>query len=353
MRRYVICTKVLVVGILLYFCSLISIAIAPANTITTSTADKSLQNVFDLEVQNLRLQKLDKEVKKLTAEINSMNAVGPQARLFSTIAGAIGGIIGAVLTFVLGAIGWRFNRGQWEKLKQEEILTREKHNLELFQNLGHEYLRVQIAAATVLIQRLNTLRQKEQENIRVSLAERQERPTIIRVLIAVTKEKARDADGEGQRALVKHIADNLILAIGAVVPEIREGEPPVIKPRSPLADFDWQGARLTKAWWRRVDACSIDFFEADFSDAGLAEAFLEKAVFYNAKLCNAVLRDADLSGANMCGADLRGTNLFGANLEGTNLEGATYDSNTKWPVDFDPNAAGARIDTLSDTARRV
>ena len=183
-------------------CPFLSIALTPANTISPPTADNSQHNVSDVEEHNLRLQKLDKEVEKLTAEITSMNAVDPKVRWFSTIAGAIGGIIGAVLAFVLGAIGWRFNRGQWERLKQEEILTREKHNLELFQNLGHEDSRVQIAAAIVLIQRLDALRQKEQEHVRVRLAERQERPTTIRVLIAVTKEKARDADREGQRALV-------------------------------------------------------------------------------------------------------------------------------------------------------
>ncbi|MCP4410035.1 MAG: pentapeptide repeat-containing protein [Gammaproteobacteria bacterium] len=349
MCRHGICITVLFAGFVLYLYLLLSIALAQANTSGTPTADNPQRNITDVKEHNLRLQKLDKEVQKLTAEITTMNAVGPQTRWFSTIAGAIGGSIGAVLTFVLGVIGWRFNRGQRQRLKQEEILTREKHNLELFQNLGHEDSRVQIAAATVLIQRLDALRQKEQEHVRVSLAERQERPTIIRVLIAVTKEKARDADKEGQRALVKHIADNLVQAIGAIIPETQDGEPPVLKPRSLLADFDWQGARLTNAWWRRVDARKIDFFEADFSDAGLAEAFLNKAVFYNANLCNAVLRGADLSGANMCGADLRGTNLIGAGLEGTKLEGATYDVNTKWTDGFDPNAAGARLKTLSHT----
>ena len=48
-----------------------------------------------------------------------------------------------------------------------------------------------------------------------------------------------------------------------------------------------------------------------------------------------------LPGANMPGADLTGADLTGANLSDAYLRAAKYNANTKWPVGFDPVAAGA------------
>jgi uncharacterized protein YjbI with pentapeptide repeats len=45
--------------------------------------------------------------------------------------------------------------------------------------------------------------------------------------------------------------------------------------------------------------------------------------------------------ANLAGAQLAGCDLGEAELKGAILAGATYDAQTKWPVDFDPKAAGA------------
>ncbi len=60
------------------------------------------------------------------------------------------------------------------------------------------------------------------------------------------------------------------------------------------------------------------------------------------------LEGADLSGvylgqANLRHANLQSANLSDANLTGTNLLAAYYDADTKWPADFDPEAAGARL----------
>lgn len=53
--------------------------------------------------------------------------------------------------------------------------------------------------------------------------------------------------------------------------------------------------------------------------------------------CEANLWSAVLTGAYLTGAD-----LTRATLEDANLSGAFYDSATRWPKNFDPEAAGAR-----------
>jgi uncharacterized protein YjbI with pentapeptide repeats len=50
-----------------------------------------------------------------------------------------------------------------------------------------------------------------------------------------------------------------------------------------------------------------------------------------------------LEGADLSGVYLGQANLSDANLTGTNLLAAYYDADTKWPADFDPEAAGARL----------
>lgn len=60
-----------------------------------------------------------------------------------------------------------------------------------------------------------------------------------------------------------------------------------------------------------------------------------------ADLGGADLRGANLRGANLRSADLRGAELSGADLSGAHLRRARYTSDTKWPDNFDPRAAGA------------
>ncbi len=50
---------------------------------------------------------------------------------------------------------------------------------------------------------------------------------------------------------------------------------------------------------------------------------------------------ADLRDIDLRGADLIKANLSGADLRGADLREAKYNANTKWPDDFDPEAAGA------------
>jgi hypothetical protein len=301
---------------------------------------QSGENPAELDA-DLKVKKLKAEIAKLQAEVDSLKAVGPTTRKFTTVMGAIGGFAGAIIGIFAVVIGSMLNRNfkhtQKTKLEQDEELSREQHNIELFQSLGHGNLRVQLAAAAMLIQRLHSLNDDEPGEIerRKKRAIEAEKNTIVQGLVAVTKEHSENThieapDGQTQTehppthpALLKFIADNLVKVMGAVVEEGKM--PPEDKP-SPIKEYDFQKARLMDVYWWRVDARGKDFYQADFRDASLKQAFLQDAVFY----------DADLRQAKLYGADLRGANLFG-----TKLEGAEYDQDTKWPTGFDPTRAGA------------
>lgn len=93
-----------------------------------------------------------------------------------------------------------------------------------------------------------------------------------------------------------------------------------------------------------------------FQEANLSGVVLEDADLSGANLSNVNLRGAFLLSANLRGVDLQYANLRNADLSKAHLEGAdlrkafwegadfsnvVYDTNTKWPEDFDPVSAGA------------
>ena len=84
---------------------------------------------------------------------------------------------------------------------------------------------------------------------------------------------------------------------------------------------DCRGAILVGA-----DLSHFDLGGADLTDADLSDADLSGAILWN----------AGLNGADLSGADLTNANLVGAMLRLTK-----YNANTKWPLGFDPEAAGA------------
>ncbi|WEH18115.1 pentapeptide repeat-containing protein [Streptomyces sp. VNUA24] len=83
----------------------------------------------------------------------------------------------------------------------------------------------------------------------------------------------------------------------------------------------------------RIDLSSADLHGVAISHADLA----------NASLKDAHLEHSTLSQVSLRGADLRDTDLTGAHLIATDISNAIYDSSTRWPDNFDPNAAGARL----------
>ena len=91
---------------------------------------------------------------------------------------------------------------------------------------------------------------------------------------------------------------------------------------------------------KTINGCKIER-ATDCRGAILVGADLSHFDLSGADLTDADLSDADLSGAILWNADLSGADLTNANLVGAMLRLAKYNANTKWPLGFDPEAAGA------------
>ncbi|MFB8757582.1 pentapeptide repeat-containing protein [Streptomyces nigra] len=111
-----------------------------------------------------------------------------------------------------------------------------------------------------------------------------------------------------------------------------------------LVSVNLRHADLTTAVLRRA-RCVL----ADLRAAKLVQTDLRDADFTETDLREANLRKADAHGtvfhrADLRMADLRGTDLSTADLGGARLTGALASEQTRWPVGFDPTAAGV-VDT--------
>ena len=106
-----------------------------------------------------------------------------------------------------------------------------------------------------------------------------------------------------------------------------------------------EGANLKNASLERADLRGVDFRGADLRGADLEYADLEGANLRGADLRGADLEKASLKGANLQDANLRGADLeyaslegadlYDASLEGMHLRRAIYNSETKFPKNFD------------------
>ncbi|SPE33390.1 exported hypothetical protein [Candidatus Sulfopaludibacter sp. SbA6] len=275
------------------------------------------------QVTDLNVEKTRQEIEKLREEVASLRDSNARAsqwiRTGSTVVGAFGGLLTALAGVVFAYfVQNRYTLTQNRKLEQDSQFQRESHNLDLFKGLADPNPRLQFAAASVSLQRLQTYG-LDQVGLARNAALRFERAAIVQVLISVLKEKRKRTVPD---PLNKFIADNLVRALGAIVPD---GEEPPNR-TSELSNWDFQNTHLVNCYWRRVDARGTDFFRADISNAGLRGAFFTGAVLREASLANSILRGADLTGADLTGA---------------NVQGAVYDSSTRWPAGFDAVGAGA------------
>lgn len=112
---------------------------------------------------------------------------------------------------------------------------------------------------------------------------------------------------------------------------------------SNLAHTNLQGANLWEA-----DLQGANLHQSKLQGAYMVGVNLQKAFLYRADLRGADLGEANLQGAYLEGANLQNAILWLANLRDATLDGATlrgvaYSQETRWPEDFDPQAAGAVI----------
>lgn len=295
-------------------------------------AGRAVPAAAPLDTAALKVEKLQEEVRKLRNEARGLEdtneALGRTTRWLTAWMAALGGILGVLATLVIAVAGFRINRTQRElgeerhalesrKIEQERLLGREKHMLEVFNALGSEEPRIRIGAVAVLVQRLQRIRELQADPRVTGVVEEEraeqmsELPTIVSVLISVTKHEQKEE-------IQKYIADGLANSLGAIVPA---GESPTAE-KSPLARYDFQGAKLQNAWWKGIDARGVDFYEACLARAGLRNALLQGAVLKGADLSGATLSGARLDGADLQNSRLAGAKLAGAKLVGARLMGA-------------------------------
>lgn len=103
-----------------------------------------------------------------------------------------------------------------------------------------------------------------------------------------------------------------------------------------MENADLSGQRLHNQQWSHACLGNAELIGTDLTHSDLRGADLSSACLFRANLENVDLRHADLSFTNLQEADLRG-----AHLDGATLRNAQYNSGTRWPRGFDPEAHGA------------
>lgn len=138
-----------------------------------------------------------------------------------------------------------------------------------------------------------------------------------------------------------------------------------------LIQADFRGASFHRLMFDGMDLRNADFSRASLRNVGFVGSHISGVKMVGARLMNsyfmrAIARNSDLTSAVAIGADFSDGDLTGAtlydldvrfaNFERTKLvgadvrvknageaswHGATYDENTLWPSNFDPEGAGA------------
>lgn len=234
-------------------------------------------------------------------------------------------ILVAFVSIIVAIIPILWSWIQSRKIKQEDLFHRERHNLNLFEVLSNDNHRLQLAAASLLIERLKRPVK--------TLDDKAERRSILRALISVTKDAPSDYKDSGiSPELRKFVADNIVVQLDSFVNRKSKKRSNL----SPMKEFDWQNAHLDRAWWPSIDARGVDFWHASLREIGMSGADLSGAILKDANLENSVLKNAILQNADLRGANLIGTDLTGADFKNARLSNAKYDSQTtKFSDDFD------------------
>lgn len=223
-------------------------------------------------------------------------------------------LLAAVVASVMaGIFSWQWKEAETRKLKSEERFSRENHNVRLFEILADGNLRMQLAAASLLIERL-----KEKESVELS-----ERRSIERALLTCLKEHSNSSPN----ALNKFIAEELFLHLNKSFQDADDDT----KEQSALRSFDLQGVDISGCHFKGLNADSVDFYGAKLSRTGIRAGSFVGTVFKDADLTHCKFHNATFSDAtNFDNADLRGALFNDCNFNGADLTCALIDNTTKF-----------------------
>lgn len=308
--------------------------------------------------------KLCREITNLQEENTELrrnnNALSAPLAFLLPWSGLITGLVGLFVAITAPLLGWWINRGVGNReklrLEQERQLKRESHNLELMRNLGSKEISVQLTSASALLRRY--------EDIQVLLGEKD----ISKTEAVALKTEARlikDAifaalcQPDGNPDFCKYAADRMVASFGMLLRtdqgKVTKTRPGNAKdaPKSAMAEYGLQRAKLGHVFWRFVHGAGVDFYAATLTSAGLRDAWLTNAIFRRANLEKAVLINADLRGANFSKANLASADLRGADISGAIFTDATgldtalfsastrFSDDTRWPDARRPGAGYA------------
>lgn len=105
---------------------------------------------------------------------------------------------------------------------------------------------------------------------------------------------------------------------------------------SDFSNMDLSYINLSEQALYGCDFSNTKFHGADLRNANLSDSVLKNANLDYAYISGAIFTGADLSNAHLQGADMNAY-VLGADFEDANLSGATYNSDTVFPDDFEPN----------------
>lgn len=291
-----------------------------------------------------------------------------------------------VIPVALAALAFLLNNSQSSREQRREDERAAGQQAIAADATQEDTLRAYLAQMSDLILDRNLLRSQPVSDVRA-------------VARTVTLTTLRRLDGERKGVVVRFLAEAGAIDAGGAAVELADANLRSAELREALLfDTDLTYADLRGAHLRGARLGEGNLLEADLRGADLRDALLIDENLNFADLRGADLRGANLSGApffganprqacdragtahvallgeaKLHGADLRGTDLRRLDLTELNfsgaklgeaclryadlggadlrralglrhafLSGAKYDSNTRWPSDFDPAAAGAR-----------
>ncbi|MAP94919.1 MAG: hypothetical protein CMK07_08210 [Ponticaulis sp.] len=217
-----------------------------------------------------------------------------------------------VASVVAGIFSWAWKDAETNKLKAEERFSRENHNVRLFEILADGNLRMQLAAASLLIERL-----KETKEVEAS-----ERRSIERALITCLKEPC----DEPGNPLNKFIAEEMFKHLEITYKNTDDFKNLL----SVLSAFDLEGVDLRGCHFKQLNIAEVDLFGAKLSKMGVRGGSCVKTVFKDADLRNCKFHEVTFSeDTNFDNADLRGAVFNDCIFNGADLSCAITDDTTK------------------------